>query len=36
MTGAAVVTVFDKFEIWLSRRMGLLGGAVLLSARLLP
>lgn len=37
MTGAAVVAVFDKFEMCLSGRMGLLlGGAFLLPARLLP
>lgn len=36
MTGAAVVTVFDKFEICLGSRMEQLGGAFLLSARLLP
>lgn len=36
MTGAAVVAVFDKFEICPSSQIGLLGGAFLLLARLLP
>lgn len=36
MTGAAVVAVFDKFGICPSSRVGLLGGAFLLPARLLP
>lgn len=36
MTGAAVVAVFDKFEICLGSRMELLGGTFLLVAGLLP
>lgn len=36
VTGAAVVAVFDKFEICPSSQIGLLGGAFLLLARLLP
>lgn len=36
MTGAAVVAVLDKFEMCLSSLVGLLGGAFLLPARLLP